>query len=58
MDFMQRKIIVMDNINDNAERMKAYVEPFPECFAKNEMMTLIENTRRDLLKKLDEIISL
>lgn len=55
MDFMQRKIIVMDNINDNAKRMKAYVEPFPESLAKNEMMTLIENTRKDLLKKLDDI---
>jgi hypothetical protein len=58
MDFVQRKIIVRDNINDNAKRMKDSVEPFPDCSAKSEMMTLIESTRNDLLKKLDEVTTL
>jgi hypothetical protein len=39
MDFTQRKIIVRDNINDNAKRMKDSVEPFPHCSTKSEMMT-------------------
>ena len=58
MDFTQRKIIVRDNINDNAKRMKDSVEPFPDCSAKSGMMALIENTRKDLLKKLDDITTL
>jgi hypothetical protein len=58
MDFTQRKIVVSDNINDKAKRMKDSVEPFPDCPAKSEMMTLIENTRKDLLKKLDDITTL
>ncbi len=37
MDFTQRKIIVSDNINDNAKRMKDSVEPFPDCSTKSEM---------------------
>jgi hypothetical protein len=43
MDFNQRKIIVRDNINDNAKQMKDFVEPFPDCSAKSEMMRLIEH---------------
>ncbi len=33
------KIIVRDNINDNAKRMKDSVESFPHCSTKGEMMT-------------------
>lgn len=55
MDFNERKRILEDNINDNAKRMKDYVIPFPDGSAKSEMMTIIENTREDLLKSLDEI---
>ena len=54
MDFNQRKRILEDNINDNAKRMKHYVAPFPDGSAKSEMMTIIENTRKDL-KSLDDI---
>jgi len=55
MDFNQRKRILEDNINDNAKRMKDYVVPFPDGSAKSEIMTIIENTRKDLLKSLDDI---
>jgi hypothetical protein len=54
-DFSQRKRILEDNINDNAKRMKDSVAPFPDGSAKSEMMTIIENTRKDLLKSLDDI---
>ena len=55
MDFNQRKRILEDNINDNAKRRKDYLIPFPDGSAKNEMITIIENTRKDLLKSLDDI---
>jgi len=58
MDFSQRKRILEDNINDNAKRMKDSVAPFPDGSAKSEMMTIIENTRKDLLKKLDDVATL
>ena len=52
MDFNQRKRILEDNINDNAKRMKDYVVPFPDGSAKSEMMTIIENTRKEFPEKI------
>jgi hypothetical protein len=54
MNFNQRKRILEDNINDNARRLKDSVTPFPDGSAKSEMMTIIENTRKDL-KSLGDI---
>jgi hypothetical protein len=58
MDFNQRKRILEDNINDNAKRMKDSVATFPDGSAKSEMMTCVETTRKDLLKRLDDISTL
>jgi len=58
MDFNQRKRLIEYKINDHAKLMKGRLAPFAECSAKSDMITLIEDTRKEQLRALNDLTNL
>jgi len=58
MDFNQRKRILEDNINDNANRIKDSIVGFPDFWAKSDWLTYVKDGGMENPRRLKDLATL